>query len=129
MQLDELKALVINALDELKAVELTALDVRERASFTDCMIIASGLSSRQVRAMADKVVETCRQVGIRPFGMEGEQEGDWILVDLGDIVVHLMRPEIRDFYNLEKLWSVGPHNNNSISSSSTVSPSHPVVLR
>lgn len=107
MELDELKQLVVNALEDLKAVEPKVLDVRGIASFTDLMIVASGTSDRQVRALADKVIEKCREVGIRPLGVEGDKGADWILVDLGDVVVHVMRPQTRDFYNLEKLWSVG----------------------
>ena len=107
MQLDELRKMVVDALEELKAVDLKVLDVRRIASFTDLMVIASGTSDRHAKALADKLLEKCRQAGVRPLGVEGEREAEWILVDLGDIVVHIMRPQIRDFYNLEKLWSVG----------------------
>ena len=106
MQLDDLKNVVVAALEDLKALDIKVLDVREIASFTDLMIIASGTSTRQVKALSDKVVEKCKQVGVRPLGVEGERDAEWILVDLGDIVVHIMKPETRDFYNLEKLWSV-----------------------
>lgn len=107
MQLEELKAIVVDALEELKAVDLKVLDVRQIASFTDLMIIVSGTSSRHVRALADKVIERCKAAGVRPLGLEGEREAEWILVDLGDVVVHVMSPAMRDYYNLEKLWSVG----------------------
>ena len=107
MQLDELKKVVIGALEELKAIDIKVLDVHEISSFTDVMIIASGTSSRQIKALADKVIEKCKETGIRPLGMEGERDAEWVLVDLSDIVVHVMRPETRDFYNLEKLWAVG----------------------
>lgn len=106
MQLDQLRHQVITALEDLKAVDIKVLDVRKVASFTDLMIIASGTSDRHVRALADKVLENCRAVGVRPLGVEGEREAEWVLVDLGDIVVHVMRPQTRDFYNLEKLWTV-----------------------
>ncbi len=106
MQLDDLKNVVVAALEDLKALDIKVLDVREIASFTDLMIIACGTSTRQVKALSDKVVEKCKQASIRPLGVEGERDAEWILVDLGDIVVHIMKPDTRDFYNLEKLWSV-----------------------
>lgn len=104
MSLDQLKNLIITALDDLKAIDIKVLDVRTLVSFTDLMVIASGASRRQVKALADKVVEKCKEAGLRPLGVEGEQEAEWILVDLGDAVVHVMLPESRAFYNLEKLW-------------------------
>lgn len=107
MQLDELKKVVIDALEDLKAVDIKVLDVREMATFTDLMIIASGTSDRHLKALADRVQEKCREAGVKPVGVEGERDVDWVLVDLGDIVVHIMRPESRDFYNLERLWSMG----------------------
>ncbi|NJN45256.1 MAG: ribosome silencing factor [Candidatus Competibacteraceae bacterium] len=107
MQLEALKSLVVTALEELKAVDLKVLDVRNIAGFTDLMVIASGTSDRHVKALADKLVEKCKQAGVRPLGVEGEREAEWVLVDIGDVVVHIMKPDIRDFYNLEKLWSVG----------------------
>jgi len=113
MELEELKAIVVAALEELKAVDLKVLDVRRIASFTDLMIIASGTSSRHVRALADKVIERCKAAGVRPLGLEGERGAEWILVDLGDIVVHVMSPAMRDYYNLEKLWSAGDQASSS----------------
>jgi ribosome-associated protein len=106
MQLEVLKKIVIDALEEVKAQDIRVLDVRNVASFTDLMVIASGSSTRQVKALADKVIEKCIAVGVRPLGVEGEREAEWVLVDLTDIVVHVMLPQTRDFYNLEKLWSV-----------------------
>ena len=106
MQLEALRKIVVDALEELKARDITVLDVRGIASFTDLMVVASGASTRQVKALADKVLERCRLAGVRPLGIEGEREAEWVLVDLGDIVVHVMLPQTRDFYNLEKLWSV-----------------------
>ena len=105
MQLNELKTIIVNALDELKALNLTVLDVQGVASFTDLMVIASGNSSRHVKALADKVIEKCKASGMHPLGVEGERDGQWVLIDLGDAVVHVMNPETRAFYNLEKLWS------------------------
>lgn len=113
MELEELKAIVVAALEELKAVDLKVLDVRRIASFTDLMVIASGTSSRHVRALADKVIERCKAAGVRPLGLEGERDAEWILVDLGDIVVHVMSPAMRDYYNLEKLWSTGDQPSSS----------------
>ena len=113
MELEELKGIVVAALEELKVVDLKVLDVRRIASFTDLMVIASGTSSRHVRALADKVIERCKAAGVRPLGLEGEREAEWILVDLGDIVVHVMSPAMRDYYNLEKLWSVGDQPSSS----------------
>ena len=106
MLLEALRNIVVDALEELKAQDLTVLDVRGMASFTDLMVVASGTSTRQVKALADKVIEKCRSAGVRPLGVEGEREAEWVLVDLGDIVVHVMLPQTRDFYNLEKLWAV-----------------------
>ena len=105
MQLEALQNIVVNALEEVKAQDIEVLDVRRIASFTDLMIIASGASTRQVKALADKVVEKCAIAGIRPLGVEGQQEAEWVLVDLVDIVVHVMLPQTRDFYNLEQLWA------------------------
>lgn len=96
---------VVAALDELKGQDIVKLDVRKLTSITDFMIIASGRSSRQVNALADKVIETAKQLKIPVLGVEGEQQGEWILVDLGDVIVHIMLPEIRIYYQLEKLWS------------------------
>jgi ribosome-associated protein len=106
MPLEALRKIVVDALEELKAQEIKILDVRGIASFTDLMVVASGTSTRQVKALADKVVEKCVTAGVRPLGVEGQQEAEWVLVDLADIVVHVMLPQTRDFYNLEKLWSV-----------------------
>jgi ribosome-associated protein len=105
MTVDELVALVVQVLDDMKAQDIHVLDVRGKTSVTDVMVIASGSSARQVKAQAERVIEKAKEHGVRPVGVEGEQEAEWILVDLGDVVVHMMQPAIRDFYHLEKLWS------------------------
>ena len=107
MEAKQLEQLVIDALNELKAVDVRVLDVHDRSSFTDLMVVASGTSNRHVRSLADNVAKRAKEQGVYPLGMEGEREGEWILVDLGDVVVHVMQPQVRDFYNLEKLWSTG----------------------
>lgn len=98
------KALV-KALDDLKAIDIQVLDVSKLTTITDTMIIASGRSDRQVKALADKLLETAKELGLAPLGVEGAQKSDWILVDLGDVVAHLMHPTARAYYQLEKLWT------------------------
>lgn len=106
MHTDELKQIAIQALEDLKALDISEYDVREMTSVTDYMLIASGTSDRHVKSLADAVVMACKKAGVQPMGVEGEREGEWVLVDLGDIVVHVMQPRIREFYALEKLWTV-----------------------
>ena len=96
---------LVDALHELKAIDVQVLDVRNMTTITDTMIIASGRSDRQVRAMADKLIEKAKELGLPPLGIEGQQEGIWILVDMGDVIAHLMHPATRAYYQLEKLWS------------------------
>ena len=106
-QPEEIKDLVVNALEDLKAVDLTVLDVRGKSSVTDFMVIASGTSDRHLKAMANNVIVEAKKAGIKPLGIEGEASSEWVLVDLVDVVVHMMMPETRDFYQLEKLWEAG----------------------
>ena len=94
-----------NALVDAKTQNIAVLDVRKISDFTDYMVIATGTSNRHVQSSADKVVETLRGHGVQRVGIEGKQLGDWVLIDFGDVVVHIMREQTRDFYNLEKLWS------------------------
>jgi ribosome-associated protein len=100
---------VAGALDDLKAVDVHVLDVRHLTTVTDTMVVASGRSDRHVRAIAGAVVEQCKKAGFRPLGVEGERSGEWVLVDLADLVVHVMLPRVREFYNLEKLWDMPAH--------------------
>jgi ribosome-associated protein len=99
-----LQDVVLDALADMKAVDIRALDVRGLTDITDTMVVASGTSDRHVKSIADRVVQRCKEAGFRPFGMEGERDGDWVLVDLHDVVLHVMLPRIREFYALEKLW-------------------------
>lgn len=99
---------VAGALDDGKAVDVRVLDVRALTVITDYMIIASGRSARQVKALTNRVRDAAHAQGVRVIGAEGEGQGEWVLVDLGDVVVHLMQPAIRDFYQLEKLWEARP---------------------
>ena len=102
---DELLRLVVADLEELQAADVEVLDVREITDVTDYMVVATGRTDRHVRAIAEKVVVSAKHRDAPPFGVEGEREGDWVLVDLCDVVVHIMQPETRDLYQLEKLWS------------------------
>jgi ribosome-associated protein len=97
----------LRALEDMKAVDIRVIDVREQTSITDIMVIASGTSTRHVKAVADNVALEAKKIGVKALGVEGEKGAEWILIDLGDVVVHVMMPEVRDFYALEKLWSVG----------------------
>ena len=108
MNSEKLSQLVIDALDEVKAKDIVKLDVRKMTTVTDYMIVASGTSNRHIKALADNVADKAREAGHRPVGVEGEEGGEWILLDLQDILVHVMLPRVRDFYNLEKLWSLSP---------------------
>src|SRR3989344_5664952 len=94
-----------NALDDAKTQNIAVLDVRKISDFTDYMVIATGTSNRHVQSTADKVVDALREHGVRTVGVEGGKIGDWVLIDFGYVVAHVMREETRDFYNLEKLWS------------------------
>jgi ribosome-associated protein len=95
---------VANALDDLKGNDVVTLDVRGLSGFTDYMVIASGTSNRHVKSLAERAQERSRELGIKPIGVEGEQMGEWVLVDFGDVVLHVMLPETRKFYDLERLW-------------------------
>ena len=96
--------LVQAALDDMKAVNIRTIDVRGLTDIADTLIIASGNSDRHVRSIADRVIQNCKAAGVRPFGVEGARDGEWALVDLHDVVVHVMLPRVREFYGLERLW-------------------------
>jgi ribosome silencing factor RsfS/YbeB/iojap len=100
-----LRDVVLNALAELKAVDVKALDVRGLTDITDTMVVASGTSDRHVKSLAERVTQRCKEAGFRPYGMEGERDGEWVLLDLQDVVLHVMLPRVREFYALEKLWA------------------------
>lgn len=104
---DYLRKQVLVALDELKAKDVHEIDVRGKTSIADILIIASGTSTRHVKSLADEVVKFAKKAGMLPLGVEGQREAEWVLVDLGDIIVHVMLPRIREFYGLERLWTVG----------------------
>jgi ribosome-associated protein len=95
------------AVEELKARDTVEIDVRGKSSVCDYMVVASGTSTRHVKSIADEVVKFAKQLDVMPLGVEGEREAEWVLVDLGDVVVHVMLPRVREFYALERLWTVG----------------------
>jgi ribosome-associated protein len=113
MELDALKALTIEAIEDIKAFDIKTINVQGRNSMTDLLIFASARSDRQAKSIAQNVINKSKQAGVQPIGVEGMQTGDWVLVDLGDIVVHVMLPQVRDFYNIEKLWDVNDTSKNS----------------
>jgi ribosome-associated protein len=104
---ERLRSIVLAALDDLKARDVREIDVRDKSSVTDLLVVASGTSSRHVKSIADEVVRKAKHAGLPPIGVEGQREAEWVLVDLGDIVVHVMLPRTREFYGLERLWTVG----------------------
>jgi ribosome-associated protein len=108
MNSEELSSLIIEALEDVKAKDIVKLDVRNMTTVTDFMVVASGSSNRHVKALVDNVAEKAKEAGCRPVGIEGEEGGEWVLLDLQDALVHVMLPKVREFYNLEKLWSIAP---------------------
>lgn len=108
MNSNELCELIVETLDDGKATDIVKLDVRDLTTMTDFMVVASGTSTRHVRALANAVAEKTREAGHKPLGIEGEEGSEWVLLDLQDALVHVMLPRVREFYNLEKLWSFRP---------------------
>jgi ribosome-associated protein len=106
MTIDEIKRLALDALDDLKAEDIAVLDVKDKTTVTDWIIIATGSSSRHVKSIANSVITAAKQANKPPLGAEGEEDGEWVLVDLGDVIVHVMQQQVRDFYDLESLWTV-----------------------
>lgn len=102
----KLRDIIESSLDDDKAQDITTIDLAGKTSFADCMIIASGTSRRHIATLADHVAEHLKEVGYPPLSVEGKELGDWVLVDAGDIIVHIFRPEVREQYNLEKMWAV-----------------------
>ncbi len=103
-----LNEIIINALESVKGLDISQLDVTGLTDVMDTMVVVSGNSNRQVKALANAVTEDCKKAGLQPLGVEGADVGEWVLVDMGDTVVHIMLPETRLFYDLEKLWSMRP---------------------
>ena len=95
------------ALEEMKAKDAVEIDVRGKTSIADYLVVVSGTSTRHVKSVADEVVKFAKKLGVMPLGVEGEREAEWVLVDLGDVIVHVMLPRVREFYALERLWTVG----------------------
>lgn len=108
MQAEQLKDLVVNALEDVKAQDISVIDVKDRTSVCDYMVLASGTSNRHVKSLADSVIEEAKDQGVRAANVEGANASDWILVDLGDVVVHVMMPATREFYDLERFWRDSP---------------------
>ncbi|MCZ6712087.1 MAG: ribosome silencing factor [Gammaproteobacteria bacterium] len=115
MTSDALRDLVVDVLEDRKGRNVVTLDVADLSDFTDFMVIASGTSNRHVKSLVDQVVESAKTQGNGPRGVEGRETYEWVLVDLGDVVVHVMRAETRQFYDLERLWTELPSDTESLS--------------
>ncbi|MEO7387519.1 MAG: ribosome silencing factor [Gammaproteobacteria bacterium] len=107
MRSKQLLALAEHALADLKARDVKVLDVRQLTTIADYMVVASGTSDRHVKSIADRLVQRASEAGCKPLGVEGTGSGEWVLVDLADVIVHIMQPKAREFYKLESLWDMG----------------------
>ena len=110
--LDQMVEAILTSLDDDKAQDILTIDLVGKTSIADRMIIASGTSARMVSAMAEHLIQKLREIGIKPKS-EGERHGDWVLIDAGDVVIHLFRPEVRQFYNIERIWAAPAASNNT----------------
>jgi ribosome-associated protein len=110
---NQLRDLVISTLEDLKAIDIQQVDVSGQSPLADLFVVASGSSTRHVKSMAEKLALKAKAAGNQPLGVEGEREGEWVLVDLNDVIVHLMLPQTRAFYNLEKLWEASSQQRNA----------------
>ena len=110
MQVEQLRDLVVRVMDDMKAKDIVDIDVRGKTSITDIMVIASGTSDRHVKAVAETVAFQAKEAGEAPLGIEGADEGEWVLIDLNGVVAHIMLPKVRDFYQLERLWTIDTPN-------------------
>lgn len=106
MAANKLLKTVIDAIEDLKGQDVKTMDVRRLTSITDYMVVASGNSDRHVKAIADHVIEQAKSIQVRPLGVEGREQAEWVLIDLGDVVVHVMQPAVREFYQIERLWGM-----------------------
>lgn len=107
IDVDDATRVVLASLEDDKAEDILAIDIRGKSSFADMLVIASGRSARHVGALADHVLRKLKEAGVKDVRVEGMPQADWVLVDAGDVVIHLFRPEVRAFYNIEKIWSGG----------------------
>ena len=119
MNSNELASLAQSALEDLKGVDIVRLEIGSKSSFADAMLVATGTSRRHVMSLAGEVRLQAKQADMPPIGVEGEDSGDWVLVDLGDVIVHVMTAETREFYALEKLWAVGPDSQSADDAAAT----------
>jgi ribosome-associated protein len=115
LSLEQLLELVITSLEDFKAIDIQSIDVSEQNPLTERFVIASGNSTRHVKSMAENLIMKAKAAGCRPLGVEGKGQADWVLVDLNDVIVHLMLPQARAFYNLEKLWQASSEQRSNLS--------------